>query len=482
MTATMTPADARRDKRSARRIDHPHLAERTAAGRAARSAAPRSSFGGWTPASGRPDPVGLLEAESAARVPELVPIRYGRMLVSPFTFYRGAAGIMAADLAPLPTAGLNVQLCGDAHLSNFGGFAAPDRRLVFDLNDFDETLPGPFEWDVARLAASVAVAGRARGSDRVERGAALRRCLASYREAMHEFAGMRDLDVWYARLDADEIMRRWGTTIGSEDKKAFRRTVAKARGKDSVRALSKLTHIKDGEVRITSVPPLIVPIRELFADQDREALEAALRGHYDEYRSTLEGSIRHLVEGFRVVDIARKVVGVGSVGTRAWIVLLLGRDDGDPLFLQMKEAESSVLEEHLGRSRFTAHGRRVVEGQRLMQAASDSFLGWFSAVGPDGVRRAFYVRQLWDQKGSAEVEAMTRARFEGYAEMCGWTLARAHARTGDRIALAAYLGNGRSFDRAMEDFAEAYADQSERDYEALQQAAQAGTIRVEHGV
>ncbi|MEA2293609.1 MAG: hypothetical protein QOE86_1248, partial [Solirubrobacteraceae bacterium] len=253
-------------------------------------------------------------------------------------------------------------------------------------------------------------------------------------------------------------------------------------GKDSVRALSKLTHIKDGEVRITSVPPLIVPIRELFADQDSEALETALRGHYREYRSTLEGSIRHLVEGFRVADIARKVVGVGSVGTRAWIMLLLGRDDGDPLFLQMKEAESSVLEEHLGRSRFAAPGRRVVEGQRLMQAASDSFLGWFSATGIDGVRRAFYVRQLWDQKGSVEVEAMTRARFEGYAEMCGWTLARAHARTGDRIALAAYLGNGRSFDRAMEDFAEAYADQSERDYEALQQAAQAGTIRVEHGV
>ena len=460
-------------------VAHFTVAERAARGKAARAEVPRKSHAGWEPPAVRLDPVELLEEQAKTRVEELVPIRYGRMLVSPFTFYRGAAYIMAADLAGMPRSGLHVQLCGDAHLSNFGVYAAPDRRLVFDTNDFDETLPGPFEWDVKRLVASFAVAGRDRGFDDRRRRAINLRVGRSYREALASFASMRTMDLWYSRVDIEDIVARFSSEVRGKVVKRAERNVAKARTKDSLSAFKKLTRVVDGEPRIVSDPPLIVPVSELFTgEQELEAAHLVVR----EYRRTLLDDRRHLLERFRLADAARKVVGVGSVGTRAFILLFLGRDDEDPLFLQMKEAEASVLEPFLGRSGFANHGQRVVEGQRLMQAASDTMLGWIHVTGVDGVERDFYLRQLWDSKGSALVDVMEPETMEAYAEICGQTLARAHARSGDAVAISSYLGASDAFDRALASFAEVYADQNERDYEALQAAADSGRIEVETGL
>jgi uncharacterized protein (DUF2252 family) len=451
--------------------------ERAVSGRAARSAARRSSHATWEPPADRADPVAILERQAASRVPELVPIRYGRMSASPFAFFRGAAAVMAADLATTPVSGLRVQACGDAHLSNFGAFAAPDRRLVFDLNDFDESLPGPWEWDVKRLAASFAIAGRENGFKRRERGAAVLEAARSYRDSMRAFASEGTLKVWYARLDVESVMGE----IEAEPKltKRVRKGVAKAQAKDSTRALQKLTRVVDGELRILGDPPLIVPAEELMPADETRDLEEVLLQVLDSYRDSLPADRQHLLDGYRFRHMARKVVGVGSVGTRAWIVLLTGIDDSDPLFLQAKEAEASVLEPYAGASRYKNHGRRVVEGQRLMQAASDIFLGWCPAVGIDGRKRDFYVRQLWDWKSSVEIERLTPHGLELYARMCGWTLARAHARSGDPIAIAAYLGGGDAFDLAIAEFSESYADQSERDHAALVAAIDSGRIAAE---
>ena len=396
-------------------VPHPTPGERAARGKAAREVAPRSEHREWEPAADRPDPVELLEEQATSRVPELVPIRYGRMLVSPFTFFRGAAYPMAADLASGPRTGLDVQLCGDAHLSNFGAFAGPDRRLMFSINDFDETLPGPFEWDVKRLVASFAVAGRDRGFDAKQRRSINRAVTRSYREAIRSFAAMSNLDLWYARIDVDQIAGVAAQHATGKQMKRFERNVAKARSKDSLRAFAKLTEIVDGEPRITSDPPLIVPIEELAAGVDTNALEEFIHGAIRSYRRTLTADRRQLLERFRYVHSARKVVGVGSVGTRAWIVLLLGRDERDPLFLQLKEAEASVLEPFLGKSSFNNHGQRVVEGQRLTQAASDIMLGWIRLEGLDGGSRDYYLRQLWDGKGSALVETMDPRAMTLYA-------------------------------------------------------------------
>ncbi len=448
--------------------------ERAEQGRAARADARRSSHAAWSPPEDREDPVAILERQAASRVPELVPIRYGRMSASPFAFFRGAAAVMSADLARTPVSGLRVQTCGDAHLSNFGAFAAPDRRLVFDLNDFDESLPGPWEWDVKRLAASFAIAGRENGLKRKQRQGILLTAVSSYREAMRAFASQTNLQVWYARLDVEAVMGE----IEAGDPKAVkqvRKGVDKARSKDSLRALEKLTEVVDGELRIRSEPPLLVPGEELVEEGQR-GLAAVLAGVLDSYRDSLAADRQHLLDGYEMRHIARKVVGVGSVGTRAWVILLTGGDDTDPLFLQAKEAEASVLEPYAGASRYKNHGRRVVEGQRLMQAASDIFLGWCPAVGLDGRDRDFYVRQLWDWKRSAEVETLTPRGLQVYARMCGWTLARAHARSGDRVALAAYLGGGDAFDTAIAGFSEAYADQSERDHATLLAAIDTGRI------
>ena len=480
MADVQTPIDGRKPKPMAG--PHPTPGERTAAGKAARAVAPRSGQGEWEPASDRRDPVELLEEQSASRVPELVPIRYGRMLVSPFTFFRGAAYPMAADLAGAPRTGLQVQLCGDAHLSNFGAFAGPDRRLMFSINDFDETLPGPFEWDVKRLVASFAVAGRDRGFDAKQRRSINRAVTRSYREAIRGFAAMSNLDVWYSRIDVDEIAALAARQGTGKQRKRFERNVAKARSKDSLRAFSKLTTTVDGEPRIASDPPLIVPIEEVVSGVEQVELEEFVREVIRSYRRTLSADRRRLLERFRYVHSARKVVGVGSVGTRAWIVLMLGRDENDPLFLQLKEAQASVLEPFLGKSAFAKHGQRVVEGQRLTQAASDIMLGWIRVTTLDGVSRDFYMRQLWDGKGSALVELMNPRAMNFYAKLCGHTLAKAHARSGDAIAIAGYLGKGDPFDRALASFAEAYADQNESDYHAVREAVASGRVAAETGL
>ena len=463
-------------------VGHPTPGERLARGKAARAEVPRAVHAEWQPAADRPDPVDLLEEQARTRVPELVPIRYGRMLTSPFAFYRGAAYLMASDLARLPESGLKAQLCGDAHLSNFGGFAAPDRRMIFSLNDFDESLPGPFEWDLKRLVASFAVAGRSLGFDDRVREKIARTVTRRYREAIHEFARMRTIDIWYARLDIDAVIDRLHRSVDKKQLRQFQRSLDKARTKDSMRAFAKLTTVIDGERRIVGDPPLIVPIVDLVPPDESEQVQNHVRGLIRMYRRTLSGDRRRLLERFRYVDIARKVVGVGSVGTRAWIVLLLGRDDGDPLFLQAKEAQPSVLEPFLGKSRFANSGQRIVEGQRLMQAASDIMLGWLRTAGLDGVERDFYIRQLWDSKYSANVEAMNAAALGVYGELCAWTLARAHARSGDAIAIAAYLGKSDVFERSLAQFAELYADQNERDFEGLRDAARSGRIQVVTGL
>jgi uncharacterized protein (DUF2252 family) len=463
----------------------PSASDRAKLGRSARKKISRRRHGDWTPRADRPDPIHLLEQQASTRVAHLVPIRYGRMLASPFTFFRGAAAVMASDLAAEPRTGLHVQLCGDAHLSNFGSFAGPDRRLAFGVNDFDETLPGPFEWDVKRLVASFEVAGRDRGFGDGQRTSIDRAVARSYRLAMRGFAELRALELWYIQIDRDleEIVKEWSSRIGRDQLKHFERNLAKARAKDSLRAFAKLTRLVEGRPRIIHDPPLIVPIEELAQADDPAGLEAAVHGVIRYYRRTLPRDRRRLLARYHYVHAARKVVGVGSVGTRAWIILMLGRDDSDPLFLQMKEAEASVLEPYLGRSEFANHGQRVVEGQRLMQAVSDIMLGWIRTTAwIDGVNRDFYVRQLWDEKGAAPVDVMDAVALASYGELCGWTLARAHARSGDAITIGSYLGAADKFDRAMTAFAERYADQNERDYLALRRAADTGRVRVQAGV
>jgi len=475
----MTASPPTVERSSEQGVAHITPAERVARGKAVRGELPRSSHAGWKPAPGRADPVELLEDQAKNRLPELGPIRYGRMLVSPFTFFRGAAYLMAADLADGPRSGLHAQLCGDAHLSNFGIFAAPDRRLVFSINDFDETLPGPFEWDVKRLAASIAVAGRDRGFEADVCRSIVMAATREYRQAMARFAHMRNIDVWYTRLDVATILERLGASTSRKRMKLLRTNVAKARTKDSMRALAKLCGTIDGELRIVGDAPLVTPIEDVLPGAEQDHLETVMRRMIGMYARTLPHDRRKLLESYRYVHAARKVVGVGSVGTRSWVLLLLGRDESDPLFLQFKEAQASVLEPFLGKSQFSQHGRRVVEGQRMMQAAPDIMLGWERIETIDGERRDFYIRQLWDAKGSVDVELMDPPELEAYGKICGWTLARAHARSGDRIAIAAYLGKGEAFDRAMAAFSETYADQNDRDYRALEEAAAAGRISVE---
>jgi uncharacterized protein (DUF2252 family) len=503
-----------------RKVAHPSIDERRALGREARTGTPPSSHAKWHPVPGRPDPVALLEEQNLTREADLVPVRHGRMMVSPFTFYRGAAKIMAADLKDTPVAGLDAQLCGDAHLSNFGAFASPERRLLFDLNDFDETLPGPFEYDVKRMAASFTIAARNNGFSKADARAATMASVRAYREAMAEFGQMRTMDIWYAHMDEDTLMAGARVAISElrgetaaakrqekqakqakaakkdakqekrdkqhekEAKQAEKRaqkTLAKAHTRDSLQALSKLGELVDGQYRIVSQPPIVVPLRDLAATYGLSAEEAdqVIHEQFRAYRATLQADRRQLLERFQVVDAARKVVGVGSVGTRAFIVLLQGRDEQDPLFLQIKEATSSVLEEYLPRSRYRQHGQRVVEGQRMMQAASDIYLGWTKGL---DVRRNFYWRQLRDMKGSVLVEAMIPTGLTFYGRICGWTLARAHARSGDPVAMAEYLGEDDDFDRSITDFSERYADQNEEDYQQFVKAVQSGRLLAVEGV
>ena len=459
-------------------------AQRAARGKEARAAVPRDSHAVFDPPPGRPDPVGLLEEQAKSRVPELVPVRWGRMMVSPFTFYRGAALPMASDLSHTPVSGLAVQACGDAHLSNFGIFGSAERRLVFDVNDFDETTPGPWEWDVKRLAASLEVAGRGNGFGGKDRREIVTAAVARYRQAMRTFAGMTNLDIWYAHADLDELRAQFDSQMQARQRKMVDKGMAKARTRDSMQEVAKLTHLVDGRPKIIADPPLLVPITDLLPKQmDQAAFEAQIRDLLAKYRRTLETDRRFLLETFKYADMARKVVGVGSVGTRCWIILMLGRDESDPLFLQVKEAEASVLSRFVGASKYTNMGQRVVAGQRLMQASSDIFLGWQrTEAGLDGKQRDFYIRQLRDWKYSIAIEALIPRGMRIYGELCGWTLARAHARSGDRIAIAAYLGGSDVFDQAITRFAAAYADQNERDHQALVDAVASGRITAEQGL
>ncbi len=490
---------------AAKTIEHPDVGERRAMGKEAGVRTPVLVHSGWQPAADRPNPVALLEAQNLTREPDLVPVRHGRMMVSPFTFYRGAAKIMAADLEDTPVAGLDAQLCGDAHLSNFGVFASPERRLLFDLNDFDETLPGPFEYDVKRMAASFTIAARNNGFPKADMRAATLASVTAYREAMATFAQMPTMDIWYAHMDEDQLMTAVRGVVAEAAKgkkakgkkakkkakeeakaaekagKTAEKSREKAHTRDSLQALSKLGELVDGRYRIISDPPIVVPARDLAATYGLSADEAkhAVREQFRAYRATLQDDRRRLLERFEIVDMARKVVGVGSVGTRAFIVLLQGRDARDPLFLQIKEATASVLEEHLGKSTYRQHGERVVQGQRMMQAASDIYLGWTKGL---DVNRHFYWRQLRDMKGSALVESMTPLALTFYARICGWTLARAHARSGDPVAIAGYLGGSDAFDRSITDFSESYADQNERDYQQFVAAVRSGRLEALEGV
>ena len=466
---------------------HLTVGERVDRGKAARAEAPRSAHGQWAPAPDRPDPVALLEQQAESRVADLVPIRYGRMLVSPFTFYRGAALIMAADLTATPVSGITVQLCGDAHLSNFGLFGTPERQLLFDINDFDETLPGPWEWDLKRMAVSFEVLGRDRGFSRDERRAVVMAAVAEYRDRIRQAAGMSTLGAWYDQLDAGmmlSLIRKEVRVkrIRKRDARAAELRVRQAYARDSTRVFAKRASDVDGELRIVADPPLITPIEDLVVPGSGwENAEPLVKKLLNSYRRTL-GQQHHPLEEFRYVHAARKVVGVGSVGTRCYILLLLGRDTNDPLFLQVKEAQAAVLEGYAGRSTYPHHGQRVVAGQRLMQAATDIFLGWQRIKGLDGVTRDYYVRQFHDWKGGAEVGKLLPPAATVYARLCAATLARAHARWGDRIAMASYLGRGDAFARAVADFSSAYADQNERDYEAFAAAVKSGRLTARTGL
>ncbi len=462
-------------------LGHLTPAERAVRGKAARAEVPLESHAVFDPPPDRPDPIALLEEQSETRVPELVPVRYGRMMASPFSYYRGAALPMASDLAATPVSGLAVQACGDAHLSNFGVFGSAERRLVFDVNDFDETLPGPWEWDVKRLAASLEVAARGNGFPAKKRHAIVAATVAMYREAMRSFAGMTNLEVWYASADLDVLRQQNPGQLKARQRKAVDKGMAKARTRDSMQEVGKLTHMVNGRPRIIADPPLIVPIDQLMPDDmDRKSFEALISDLIAGYRRTLETDRRYLLEQFEFCDLAHKVVGVGSVGTRCWIALMLGRDTGDPLFLQVKEAQDSVLCRYVGASKYANQGQRVVAGQRLMQASSDIFLGWQrNPAGLDERTRDFYVRQLRDWKFSLDIESMVPRGLRIYGQLCGWTLARAHARSGDRIAIAAYLGASDTFDQAIAQFADAYADQNEKDHEALLAAVASGRIIAE---
>ena len=477
----MTATTERTVRERARMGERLTPADQAALGKDARDLAPLESHAEFTPDKSR-DPVGLLLEQAKTRVPELVPIRHGRMLVSPFTFYRGAALPMAADLATTPTSGLRVQLCGDAHLSNFGGFASPERRLVFSVNDFDETLPGPFEWDVKRLAASLAVAGRDNGFSGKDRRQIVLAATESYRTAMRAFAGQHFMDVWYSHLDVDDAISEFRSQMKGKRAKATEKLVAKAHTQDSMRAQAKLTTEANGQRRIVSDPPLIEPVEELFPKVHADQIYKQVGEVLGKYRRTLQSDRRHLLDYFTLVQLARKVVGVGSVGTRAWIVLMEGGDGTEPLILQAKEAQVSVLAAYCGRSQYGNQGERVVAGQHLMQAESDIFLGWTHVTDPEGVGRDFYVRQLKDWKLSVPIEQMIPSGMRTYARMCGWTLARAHARSGDRVALAAYLGGSAKFDNAIADFAESYADQNERDYATFRAAVKEGRTNATMGV
>jgi uncharacterized protein (DUF2252 family) len=460
--------------------------ERREVGRAARKRLRRRDLAKFEPLDDSRDPVALLQMDDEGRLEDLIPIRYGRMLTSPFAFYRGAASLMANDLARSPHTDLFAQLCGDAHLSNFGLFAAPDRRLVFDLNDFDETLPGPWEWDLKRLAASTVIAGRNIGATAEESHQAVVALCNSYRDRVRELSEMSNLEVWHQRLEVDKLVALLKANARKDSAKTVSKMATKAYTKDSIREFDKLTEVVDGKLRIAAAPPIIVPIEDVAQsfniEVSAEFIENFVATVIGTYKQRLLADRKHLLDQYEIVHMARKIVGVGSVGTRVWIVLLIGRDAGDPLFLQVKESGPSVYERYLGKSEYEFSGQRVIAGQRLMQGASDPLLGWDNFKSPDGIEREFYVRQLKDWKGSANLDKFTPTQLREYAVLCARVLGRAHARSGDRIAIASYIGKGDALGHALGEFAAAYADQNDRDYARMKEAVADGRIAVQEGV
>lgn len=457
---------------------------RKAAGKAVRKRLPLDGHAQLPSVAERPDPVTLLEEQAVDRVAQLLPIRYGRMLASPFSFYRGAARIMTSDLAAVPRTTLMAQLCGDAHASNFGMFASAERRLVFDLNDFDETLPGPFEWDVKRLAASLELAARDIGMSAAKRRSLVVGAVEHYRTTMRSFAQQGTLKVWYAGIDVDELVASQQVFTKKRQQRVVDEQVRKARSRDGRQALRKLTEWRDGRLRIVHDPPLVQTIENLAQVKDPDAVVAQVDDALREYRRTLPPDRRGVLAEFRVIDIAHKVVGVGSVGSRAWIVLMQGPSPDDTLLLQLKQATTSVLEFALRPSPTEQHGQRVVLGQRLMQAAGDPFLGWrrMPAFVEGTGSIDYYVRQLRDWKGSVPLDQLRPPGLTTYGQLCAWTLARAHARTGDRFAIAGYLGTGSAFEQAVGEFASGYADLNDRDYQALSTAEAEGRVPTTRGV
>jgi len=465
------PETSQRDPRWSLESRREPKAARAAAGRGRRESVPLDEHAELVVPDDRPSALALLQAQDANRLQALVPIRYGRMLATPFTFLRGSAAVMAADLAAAPRTNVNVQLCGDAHLSNFGMFSSPERRLVFDINDFDETLPGPFEWDVKRLAASVVVAGRNNGFDKKTNRKAARAAASAYRRAIGTAAAMNPLDLFYYRLDYEDRTKTLATA--KSDRRRVAKTRKKSARKNSLGALGKLTDIVDGRRVIVSNPPLIVAM----SDEQRREEMTQIEGFFDDYRATLNADRRQLMDRYSLTDLAFKVVGVGSVGTRC-LIALFESGDGEPLFLQIKEAAPSVLEAHLAPSGFDQEGHRVVDGQREIQATPDALLGWARYERGDESTTDFYVRQLWDGKASADVETMTAKVLRRYAKACGAALGRAHARSGDASMISGYVGDEDTFDRAVARFAEAYADRTEQDYAELIGAVDDGRVPI----
>ena len=451
-------------------------AEREQAGLDRRFRVPLESHALWQVREGRRDVIGLLEEQSRSRVPDLVPLRYRRMSASAFTFYRGTALIMANDLARTPVTGIPVQAVGDAHIGNFGMFRSPTQRLVFDINDFDETTTGPWEWDIKRLAVSVEICGRANGIRKLERRAAVKRCVHSYRDHLQQFATMDYLDVWYDHIDVEAALDHYERTVGGKRNRTLRDAAAKASVKDSDRAAAKLTYRDGDRLRFRSKPPELTPINELHDYADLEALQERLEALFDSYRHSLYEDRRHVLGHYTYHDTARKVVGVGSVGTRAWVSVLTGRDIDDPLMLQMKEANESVLERFVGRSPYATHGERVVQGQKLIQSTADVLLGWASFMAEDGHKRDYYVRQFWNGKGSIDIDHLNDLALSDLGRLCARCLAHAHARTGDRVAIAAYVGEDEAFDEAIASFASAYADQNDADYALFMRLIESGEL------
>ena len=454
----------------------PDASGRAAAGTELRGRFPLADHAAWQFSPDRRDVIGLLEQQNTIRLQSLIPLRFSRMAVSPFTFYRGAAAIMANDLARTPVTGIPVQCIGDAHIGNFGIFYSPSKRLMFDVNDFDETTIGPWEWDIKRLAVSVEIAGRTLGLKESQCRQAVHRCVRHYRESIRDFASRGFLDTWYTHIDLEDRLDELEKSTKARPSRTLHGAISKAKAKDSRKAADRLTYVDNGRLRFRSDPPELVQINDLPGYDDVDALRGRLDMLLDTYRDSLYADRRHVLDQYHFEDIARKVVGVGSVGTRCWVGAFVGRDLSDPLILQMKEAVASVLAPYVGNAPYPTHGERVVQGQKLVQSTADILLGWAQFIASDGRPRDYYVRQLWNGKGSINLDTLHADSLSNLGALCAWCLAHAHARSGDSVAIGAYLGQGEEFDDALVAFSAAYADQNEDDFALFTRLIKSGEL------